>query len=71
MVRRLFVEKKPGFDGEAARMLEDIRGSLNPAGLRSLRLFNRYDVEGLKDDEFCRAKGTIFSEPNVDDLYEE
>ena len=71
MVRRLFVEKKSGFDVEARHMLADIRNSLNPEGLTALRLFNRYDVEGLSQEEFDQAKTTIFSEPNVDHIYEE
>ena len=71
MVRRLYVEKRPGFDVEAGHLLEDIRTSLAPQGLRGLRCFNRYDVEGLSDADYERAKTTIFSEPNVDFVYDE
>ena len=71
MVRRLYVEKRPGFDVEASHLLEDIRTSLAPKGLRGLRCFNRYDVEGLSDADYERAKATIFSEPNIDFVYDE
>ncbi len=71
MVRRLYVEKRPGFDVEAGHLLEDIRTSLAIKGLRGIRCFNRYDVEGLSDADYERAKTTIFSEPNVDVIYDE
>ena len=71
MVRRIFVEKKPGFDTEAKNLLADLKDSLGLSGVTGLRLFCRYDVEGLSEEEFGRAKGTIFSEPNVDVVYDE
>ena len=71
MVRRLYVEKRPGFDVEAGHLLEDIRTSLAIKGLRGIRCFNRYDVEGLSDADYERAKTTIFSQPNVDVIYDE
>ena len=71
MVRRIFVEKKPGFDTEARNMLADLKDSLGLTGVTGLRLFCRYDVEGLSEEEFQRAKRTIFSEPNMDMVYDE
>ena len=70
-VRRLFVEKRPGFDIEAQHMLSDLRENLGLTQITGLRLFNRYDVSGLSDEEYARAQGTIFSEPNVDCVFEE
>ena len=71
MVRRVFVEKKPGFDVEAVNLLADLKENLGIKGIEELRLFNRYDAEGLSEGEFERAKTTIFSEPNVDNIYNE
>ncbi len=71
MVYRLFVEKKPGFDNEARALGEDIRSFLGIAPLKGLRLFNRYDAEGIEPALFERAKATVFSEPQLDDVYEE
>ncbi|MDD4699798.1 MAG: phosphoribosylformylglycinamidine synthase, partial [Oscillospiraceae bacterium] len=71
MVRRVFVEKKPGFDVEAVNLLADLKETLGIKGIEELRLFNRYDAEGLSEGEFERAKTTIFSEPNVDNIYNE
>lgn len=70
-VIRVFVEKRDGFDVEAHHMLADLRDNLGLSAIHSLRLLNRYDVEGLSEEEFARACDTIFSEPNVDDVYDE
>ncbi|HIS70173.1 MAG TPA: phosphoribosylformylglycinamidine synthase [Candidatus Gallacutalibacter stercoravium] len=70
-VIRIFVEKKPGFDIEAAHMLEDLQDNLGLRALTGLRLLNRYDVSGLTADQFSRARDTILSEPNVDTVYDE
>ncbi len=70
MVERLFVEKKPGFDNEARALLKDARSFLGVTNLTGLRLFNRYDVEGLDPALFDRARDTVFSEPQLDDVYE-
>lgn len=71
MVRRIFVEKKKGFDVEARSILEDLRENLSLDGLSEVRLINRYDVEGISDEEYNKARGLIFSEPPVDEAYDE
>ncbi len=70
-VIRVFVEKKPGFDIEAQHMLEDLRDNLGMKALEDLRLCCRYDVSGLSEEEFARARGIVFSEPNADLVYDE
>lgn len=70
-VIRVFAEKKDGFDVEAKGILWDIRHNLGIKSVEGLRLANRYDIEGLSAEEFEKAKGTIFSEPNGDILYDE
>ena len=67
-VKRLFVEKRPGFDVEARHMLADLRENLGLSMLTAVRLINRYDLEGISDAEFDRAARTILSEPNVDTI---
>ena len=71
MVKRIFVEKKPGFNVEAKEILNDIRENLEIKNLDNLRILNRYDVQEISNDVFERAKNTIFSEPQVDNCYEE
>ena len=67
MVRRIYVEKKPGLRQEAQGLLRELRSVVGVSALEDLRLLNRYDVEGLEEAAFRRAVGTVFSEPQVDD----
>lgn len=65
-VRRIYVEKKKGFDVEAQGMLSDLRQNMNIKALTGVRIINRYDVTGIDDDEYKKARELIFSEPPVD-----
>lgn len=71
MIRRIFVQKKEGFDVEAKNLLNDLKENLKISNLKDLIILNRYDVEDLKEEAFNSAKNTIFSEPQVDIYYEE
>lgn len=66
MVSRVYVEKKPGFDGEAQQLLSELTSILGIGQLRGLRLVNRYDVEGISDELFAQCVPTVFSEPQSD-----
>lgn len=66
MVSRVYVEKKPGFDVEAQQLLHELQTILGISNLKSLRVVNRYDVEGISDDLFQTCVSTVFSEPQVD-----
>ncbi len=55
----------------AKELTEDIKGYLGIDGLEKVRVLVRYDVENLSDDTFDKALTSIFSEPPVDDVYEE
>lgn len=72
IVRRILIEKKPGFDVEATGLYKDIAEGLNINSLTKVRIINRYDIEGISDEVYKKAAITIFSEPNVDNIcYEE
>jgi len=70
-IMRVYVEKKAGFDIEARGMLLDLRENLAVKSLSGVRLLNRYDVCGISQKEYERARHTIFSEPQVDEIYDE
>ena len=70
-VRRVFVEKKPGYNGEAREMYFDLVENLGVTELKNLRLINRYDISGITDQEYVKARNLIFSEPPVDIVYDE
>lgn len=71
MVKRIYVQKKEGFNVEAKGLLEDIKENLLIKNLENITLLNRYDVEGISDEVFKEAKSTVFSEPQVDECFEE
>ena len=71
MVSRVYVEKKPGFDVEARQLKGELTAILGISGLTGLRLINRYDVEGIDEELFARCVPTVFSEPQVDVVYDE
>ncbi len=70
MVRRIYVEKKPGLRQEARSLQQEINGLLGIRSLTGLRLLNRYDTEMEDEQTFRRAVATVFSEPQVDDVYD-
>ena len=51
-MNRIFVEKKAAHNAEARHLLHDLRESLGLPGLRGVRVVQRYDIEGLAEDEF-------------------
>ena len=71
MVYRVCVEKKPGLAPECASLLSDCRSFLNLMGLTSVRIWNRYDAEGMDKALFDYACTTVFSEPQLDLTSEE
>lgn len=71
MVYRVYAEKKPPYAVEARALLEELKTLLGIAGLTGVRILNRYDVEGLDEALFRRCVPLVFSEPAVDEVYEE
>ena len=70
-IRRIYVEKKAGFDVEASHMLADLRESLGVDGLTRVRIFQRYDISGMTDEEYAQARGLVFSEPTMDECWDD
>lgn len=71
MVRRIYVEKKKGYDIEAQGLFSDLKDNLNLKGLFAVRVINRYDVEGIDYNTYKAAKYSIFAEPAIDIAYDE
>ncbi len=68
--RRVFVEKRPGFDARAPQLRERLRADLGLAGLEQVRIVKRYDVEGIGKRDFERCVQGVFSEPQSDVAYD-
>ncbi len=66
MVYRVFVEKKKELANEAKALLSDARSLLGIKSLEDVRIVNRYDAENITPELFDYAKGTVFSEPQLD-----
>ncbi|MBP3351967.1 MAG: phosphoribosylformylglycinamidine synthase [Lachnospiraceae bacterium] len=71
MVRRIYVEKKAPYAVKAKELMGDLKNYLGLDNVEAVREFIRYDVENISDEIFAKACKTVFSEPPVDDLYEE
>ncbi|MCR5080028.1 MAG: phosphoribosylformylglycinamidine synthase [Treponema sp.] len=63
---RIYVERKAGFQNEAARIFSEITGFLGVKGVTGVRYFNRYDIENVSDSVAKVAATRIFSEPQSD-----
>ena len=70
MVRRIFVEKKAPFAVKAMELKNEMSEYLGIEA-EEVRVLIRYDVENVGDATFAQAKQTVFSEPPVDDIYDE
>ncbi len=70
-IRRVIVEKKPGFQVEAEAIYEDLTLNLMIGTLEGLRFLNMYDMEGITAADYEAGKRLVFSEPPVDVCYDE
>lgn len=65
MVFRIFSEKKKEYR-EAA---ESLKAEVGIKEIEEIRIINRYDVEGIDEQLFKLCSLTVFSEPQIDDVY--
>ncbi|MDR3011953.1 MAG: phosphoribosylformylglycinamidine synthase [Chitinispirillales bacterium] len=70
-VRRIYVEKREGYDVCSGRLLADFRDNLGISGLTGVRTINRYDVQGLPDEHYQAVRNTVFADPSADHIYDE
>ena len=70
-VRRVYVEKKPAYAVKAKELQSEIKSYLGITSVTGVRVLIRYDIENISDETYGKALETVFSEPPVDDIYEE
>ena len=70
-VRRIFVEKREEFAVKAKELRAEIENYLGIQTITGVRVLIRYDIENVSDAVYQEALATIFSEPPMDDVYEE
>ena len=70
-VRRVYVEKKPDFVVKAKELKHEIKHYLGIESVTAVRVLIRYDIENISEETYEKALKTVFSEPPVDNIYEE
>ena len=70
-VRRVYVEKKPDFAVKAKELKHEIKHYLGIESVTAVRVLIRYDIENISEETYEKALKTVFSEPPVDNIYEE
>lgn len=70
-VYRIYVEKRKEYAVEADEILNNLKTQLKLDKVSSLKVVNRYDVQGISEDVLNQGIPTILSEPMVDDIYRE
>ena len=70
-VKRLDVEKKSSYAVKAKELAEELKAYLSIEDVSDVRELIRYDVQNVSAETMKKAAVTVFSEPPVDDLYEE
>ena len=67
-IYRCYVEKRPGFDIAAITIQSELSDVLGLADV-SVRLFNRYDIQGIPHAKWPDIVTTVLSEPMSDTCY--
>ncbi len=70
-VFRCYSMKKPGFDVEARGLCKSLQEQLGIQDLVSVSILNRYDADQIDPAVYQQAKSIVFSEPQVDVVYDE
>ena len=65
MIKRLFVKKKDGYNVAEKKLFNDITNVLG-AKVSDVKIYIRYDIQGLDGDMLVAAKNTIFGENPVE-----
>ena len=61
-VRRIYAEKRPGYDVAARQLCQELREALGTEAISHVRIFQRYDVEGLRSDSLYLLPGIRVSQ---------
>lgn len=70
-IRRVFAEKREGFNIEAQHLHHEFKEALGLTSLEGVRILNRYDFTCESDGDFEKIVNIILSEPNVDIIHTE
>jgi phosphoribosylformylglycinamidine synthase len=65
------VEKRQDYAVKAKELKDELKTYLGISGIDSIRILIRYDMENISDEIYKKALVNVFSEPPVDNYYEE
>ncbi|MGL5440517.1 MAG: phosphoribosylformylglycinamidine synthase [Filifactoraceae bacterium] len=68
LVNRIYVKKKSNFDVESRSLMEELKEKLK-IDLKSVKIYQRYDIENISKKEILKISDLILSESPVDDIY--
>ena len=70
-VKRVYVEKKEAYAVAAKALRHEIKHYLSIERVTDVHILIRYDLENVPGDVYQTALSTVFSEPPVDEVFEE
>lgn len=70
MVHRIYTTRKDTQNTETLSLTSEIRNQKANENLRTVRIFNRYDIQGLTDEMLNTCKYSIFAETFTDTITE-
>lgn len=71
LVRRLYLERKRDLAQESKMLLEEVRSFLQISSIEDLRILERYDIQGLNDEDYEKLKKDILFKPALNEIYQE
>ncbi len=69
-VFRSYTEKKSSFRADCERLRTDLANELGIRAVESVRIVNRYDIEGIEPNLLETVRTKVFGEPAVDEIFE-
>ena len=70
-MKRIYVDKKEGFQVEAQGLYDDFKNNLVINGLEKLHIIDRYDIEGITDEEYELVRDIVFNDTPAVQIHEE
>ncbi|NLC44603.1 MAG: hypothetical protein GX783_10020, partial [Clostridiales bacterium] len=70
-VKRIYVDRKQGFQVEAQGLYDDLKNNLGINGLQKLQIINRYDIHGITEEEYVLVRDIVFNDPPAVQIHEE
>ncbi|MBQ3395864.1 MAG: phosphoribosylformylglycinamidine synthase [Synergistaceae bacterium] len=70
MVHRLYTTRKDTHNTETLSLTQEIQSIKGNENLREIKIFSRYDIQGLTDEMLNTCRNSIFAEPFTDTITE-